>query len=118
MGEGTVHQIHQELCRVRPRAYTTVLTIMDRMAQKGIVTRRKEGRAFLYRANLTAEEARGRAVEQIVSGFFDGSEEALAAHLAARLGAATFPAPGAISVDAPAKTSLESTQQNLDETLL
>ncbi len=121
MGEGTVHRIHQQLCLVRPRAYTTVLTIMDRMAQKGIVTRRKEGRAFLYQANLTAEEARGRAVEQIVTGFFDGSEEALAAHLAARLGDKSLSAlsgPGAISVDAPAKTSLESTQQNLHETLL
>lgn len=118
MGEGTVHQIHQQLCVARPRAYTTVLTIMDRMAQKGIVTRRKEGRAFLYRANLTAEEARGRAVEQIVSGFFDGSEEALAAHLASRLGTKPFVASAAVSVDASAKTSLESIQQNLDETLL
>ena len=119
MGEGTVRDIHRELTAARPRAYTTVLTIMDRLAQKGIVTRRKVGRAFRYQANLSADEARVKAVEKIVAGFFDGSADALAAHLAAR-----GSAPGAVSiaagtsVDAPATLAVESTQQNLDETLL
>jgi predicted transcriptional regulator len=87
MGEGTVRDIHRQLEIARPRAYTTVLTIMDRLAQKGIVTRRKVGRAYRYHANLSADEARSMAVEKIVAGFFDGSEDALAAHLAARAGA-------------------------------
>ena len=119
MGEGTVRDIHRELTAARPRAYTTVLTIMDRLAQKGIVTRHKVGRAFRYQANLSADEARVKAVEKIVAGFFDGSADALAAHLAARSSA-----PGVDSiakgtpVDAPATLAVESTQQNLDETLL
>jgi BlaI family transcriptional regulator, penicillinase repressor len=119
MGEATVRDIHRELAAARPRAYTTVLTIMDRLAQKGIVARRKVGRAFLYQANLSADEARVKAVEKIVAGFFEGSAEALAAHLAARGGA-----PGAFApavppvVDAPAPVPVESTQQDLDETLL
>ena len=81
LGESTVREIHAALAATRPRAYTTVMTIMDRLAQKGIVTRYKSGRAFRYRANLSAEEARLKAVEKIVNGFFDGSTEALAAHL-------------------------------------
>lgn len=81
LGESTVREIHGALASTRPRAYTTVMTIMDRLAQKGIVTRYKSGRAFRYRANLSAEEARLKAVEKIVDGFFDGSAEALAAHL-------------------------------------
>ena len=105
-------------CRGRPRAYTTVLTIMDRLAQKGIVTRRKVGRAFRYQANLTADEARLKAVEKIVAGFFEGSADALAAHLAARGAAAGLFLPPAPVVDAPATLAVESTQQNLDETLL
>lgn len=80
-GESTVREIHGALAATRPRAYTTVMTIMDRLSQKGIVTRYKSGRAFRYRANLSAEEARLKAVEKIVDGFFDGSKEALAAHL-------------------------------------
>src|SRR5208283_4972505 len=78
------------LSAARPRAYTTVLTIMDRLAQKGIVSRRKSGRAYLYRANLSVEDARVKAVEKIVAGFFSGSSDALIAHLEAR-GAATRP---------------------------
>ncbi len=82
LGEGTVRQIQQRLAPFRPRAYTTIMTIMDRLARKGVVTRRKVGRAYLYWPNLTPEEARAHAVAQVVEGFFEGSAEALAAHLA------------------------------------
>jgi BlaI family transcriptional regulator, penicillinase repressor len=82
LGEGTVRDIHGQLAASRPRAYTTIMTIMDRLAHKGIVTRRRVGRAYRYQANLTAEEARVSAIEKIVAGFFGGSTEALAAHLA------------------------------------
>jgi predicted transcriptional regulator len=83
LGEGTVREIHRQLAASRPRAYTTIMTIMDRLAQKGIVARRKVGRAYRYQANLTADQARASAIEKVVTGFFDGSAEALAAHLAA-----------------------------------
>lgn len=119
MGEGTVRDIHRVLATSRPRAYTTVLTIMDRLEQKGIVARRKVGRAFLYQARLSAEEARLKAVEKIVEGFFDGSPEALAAHLSSQGSAARevhSPAPAA--VDAPGTPVAELQTQNLDETLL
>ena len=54
----------------RPRAYTTIMTIMDRLARKGVVERRKVGRAYLYRPNLSAEEARAH-------GFGPGGREFL-----------------------------------------
>jgi hypothetical protein len=66
---------------------------MDRLARKGIVTRRKVGRAYRYQASLSADEARVSAIQKIVTGFFDGSAEALAAHLAAAGGAAHSLAP-------------------------
>lgn len=119
LGEGTVRDIHRALAASRPRAYTTVLTIMDRLEQKGIVTRRKVGRAFHYQARLSAEEARLRAVEKIVEGFFDGSPEALAAHLSSQGGAAReFLSPPPATVDAPATPVAELQTQNLDERLL
>jgi predicted transcriptional regulator len=119
MGEGTVRDIHRGLAVTRPRAYTTVMTIMDRLEQKGIVTRRKVGRAFCYAAMLSAEEARLKAVEKIVEGFFQGSPEALAAHLTARGGLARdFGAASPAAVDAPGISVAELPSQNLDETLL
>ena len=92
LGEGTVRQIQQCLAPYRPRAYTTIMTILDRLAHKCIVTRRKVGRAYLYRPNLSAQEARAHAVEQVVESFFAGSPEALAAHLAGVAGG-TGPLP-------------------------
>ena len=119
MGEGTVRDIHHELSESRKRAYTTVLTIMDRLAQKGIVTRHKAGRAYLYRANLSADEARMKAVEKIVAGFFAGSTDALAAHLAARGGVASLLSPPAAADSETRAPRVEQVHfRNLDETLL
>jgi predicted transcriptional regulator len=81
LGEATVKQVQESLMARRPRAYTTIMTILDRLAQKGIVARRKVGRAYLYRASLQVTEAQQSAVQQLVAGFFGGSREALAAHL-------------------------------------
>src|SRR5271170_2763814 len=81
MGHGTVREIRDRLAARRPRAYTTIMTIMDRLARKGIVERRKVGRAYLYHPNLSAEEARVHALDQVIENFFAGSKEALLAQL-------------------------------------
>src|ERR1700729_4385920 len=81
MGEGTVREIRDALAPRRPRAYTTIMTIMDRLARKGIVERRKNGRAYIYSPNLSAEEARAQALGQVVENYFGGSKEALIAQL-------------------------------------
>jgi BlaI family transcriptional regulator, penicillinase repressor len=81
VGEATVREIRDLLAPRRPRAYTTIMTIMDRLARKGIVERRKVGRAYLYRPNLTADEARSQALGQVVENYFGGSKEALIAQL-------------------------------------
>jgi predicted transcriptional regulator len=82
IGEATVRDIQVALQPTTPRAYTTIMTILDRLAQKGIVLRQKSGRAWVYRANLSADEARSHALAQLVEGFFGGSKEGLAQHLA------------------------------------
>jgi BlaI family penicillinase repressor len=81
MGQGTVREIRDRLAERRPRAYTTIMTIMDRLARKGVVERRKVGRAYMYRPNLSAEEARKQALGQVIENFFGGSKEALLAQL-------------------------------------
>jgi predicted transcriptional regulator len=56
-------------------AYTTVMTTMDRLFKKGLLARRKSGRAFLYRAVATREEIEGAVAAEIVQGLLqrDGS---------------------------------------------
>ncbi len=112
MGEGTVREIRDRLAERLPRAYTTIMTIMDRLARKGIVERRKFGRAYIYRANLTAEDARSQALGHVVEKFFGGSKDMLLAHLgnsqtqpATRAAAATASAGGGGSFSAAASSS-------------
>jgi BlaI family penicillinase repressor len=82
--EATVRQIQESLSARRPRAYTTIMTILDRLAQKGVVSRRKVGKAYVYVANLRTGDAQQHAVQQVVEGFFGGSRAALAEHLAGK----------------------------------
>lgn len=81
LGAATVREIRDRLAERRPRAYTTIMTIMDRLARKGVVERHKAGRAYIYRARLSAGEARSQAVAQLVENFFGGSKEELLAQL-------------------------------------
>lgn len=46
----TVREVHEALAADRDIAYTTVMTVMDRLAKKELVAQRREGRAYLYRA--------------------------------------------------------------------
>jgi predicted transcriptional regulator len=81
LGEGTVRQIRDGLATTRPRAYTTIMTIMGRLERKGIVERRKAGRGYVYKPALTAEQARSHALKQMVESFFGGSHEAMLAEV-------------------------------------
>ncbi len=83
MGEGTVREIRDRLAERRVRAYTTIMTIMDRLARKGVVERHKMGRKYVYRAKLSAEDARAHALEQVLENFFGGSKERMLAQISA-----------------------------------
>ncbi|HKS95579.1 MAG TPA: BlaI/MecI/CopY family transcriptional regulator [Terriglobia bacterium] len=77
LGESTVHGIRAALLATRPLAYTTVMTIMDRLARKGVVEREKRGRAHVYRPAVTDAEVRDRALDRLVGNFFLGSRQRL-----------------------------------------
>jgi predicted transcriptional regulator len=111
LGEGTVREIRETLAPRRPRAYTTIMTIMDRLTQKGIVERQRTGRAWKYRANLSKEDARAHAVAQVVENFFGGSMEELLSQMAGANGrrpAARADAVSAMAPEEPASVSATS----------
>ena len=81
LGEGTVRDVRQVLVGNRNLAYTTVMTVLDRLEKRGGVSRRKQGRSFLYSPKLSREALRKLAVKEFIDAFFDGSEDALARYL-------------------------------------
>lgn len=52
----TVRQVHERLSRDRDLAYTTVMTVLDRLAKKGVVTQQRAERAYRYAPAQTREE--------------------------------------------------------------
>lgn len=82
LGEATVEDIRARLLPTRPLAYTTVMTVMDRLARKGVAERRKRGRAHLYSSAVAEEAVREHALGRLVENFFGGSREKLRDHLA------------------------------------
>ncbi len=66
-GEGNVRDVIDRLGR--PLAYTTVMTTLDRLYKKGLLTRRKSERAFIYSAALTREEWEHKRTGDFVAGF-------------------------------------------------
>ncbi|HEU5075016.1 MAG TPA: BlaI/MecI/CopY family transcriptional regulator [Polyangiaceae bacterium] len=81
--------VREVQARLQPKselAYTTVLTVLDRLHEKDLVRREKRGRAFYYRPHVTAEQWRGQRAAKILAGrdapptravlmaFLDGAE--------------------------------------------
>ncbi|MBI3471097.1 MAG: BlaI/MecI/CopY family transcriptional regulator [Candidatus Solibacter usitatus] len=79
--EGKVNAVRQVVSRTKPLAYTTVMTLLDRLARKGTVSRRKVGRAYVYAPARSREAMRWAALREFVDAYFDGSYEALAEFL-------------------------------------
>jgi predicted transcriptional regulator len=79
---GTVAEIHGMLVAAgHDVAYTTIQTMLNRLESKGLVARDSSDRAHRYRPVLEEPTVVGSAVQRLAARFFDGSKEALAAHL-------------------------------------
>jgi predicted transcriptional regulator len=52
-------------------AYTTVMTTLDRLYKKGLLVRRKDGRAFLYSARFSPEELERGVAQDVIGSLLD-----------------------------------------------
>ena len=73
LGEGNVEEVRVCVSRGRPLAYTTVLTLLDRLSRRGAVSRRKEGRGFRYQPSIERDKLRRLALGQFLDHHFGGS---------------------------------------------
>ena len=69
----TPRAVHDALAPERELAYTTVMTILARLWQKGLLERRKEGKAFEYRPLVSKEERAARRMSELLAAAGDGA---------------------------------------------
>jgi predicted transcriptional regulator len=65
----------------KDRAYTSVMSLLNVMAEKKLVTRVPEGRAFRYTARFRPEQAERAMLRDLLHRVFEGSASALVARL-------------------------------------
>ena len=80
-GASTVRQVWQVLNARRKRHYMSTKSLLDVMTDKGLLDRQRQGRAFVYRANVNRETALGQILDSLLGRVFEGSASALVAHL-------------------------------------
>ena len=80
-GEATVHDVRAALAPQRDAAYTTVMTVMSRLAAKGVLRRRKSGRAYVYEPVAEQEQLAGSMLSGLVDRLYGGSSTRAIAHL-------------------------------------
>ena len=72
-GPCTVRDVHDCLNRTKPTGYTTVLKLMQIMAEKGSVRRNEEQRAHVYQAVAPRENTQRQLVGELLDRAFGGS---------------------------------------------
>ena len=84
-GPSTAREVHEQLQESREIAYSTVLTVLRRLEERGQLTREKVSRSHVYQAAVAATDLRRRSLTDLVSRFF-GSPGELVLHLLKKSG--------------------------------
>ncbi len=77
LGEATVKQVRKRILKDREVAYTTIMTVMKNLADKGYLEYRKDGVTYVYSPAVEPESVRFSLVNDLVKKVFRGSPKEL-----------------------------------------
>ena len=81
LGVGTVEQIRSELPPRYRGAYTTVQTVLNRLAERQLLTREREGRGLVYRPTFSEAEYLSGTIRRTLSGASSDARQAALANI-------------------------------------
>ena len=81
LGTATVRQVYETLLERRRIAYTTVMTMMNILEQKGYLQKEQADRAYVYQPTQPQQLVIRSMVREFLDRVFNGSAEPLLAHL-------------------------------------
>ena len=100
-GEATVREVYETLREDLPIVQNTVQAFLRTMTEKRLVTYRKRGRTFVYRASERGQHTKRRLLGSLLERVFDGSLDQLVA--------------SAVSLKRPSPVELKKLQELLDD---
>ena len=77
MGEATVKQVRKRILESREVAYTTIMTVMKNLAEKGYLKYRKDGVTYVYSPAQKPESVRSNLAKELIKKVFKGSPKQL-----------------------------------------
>ncbi len=84
LGEATVADVRERILEDRDVAYTTIMTVMKKLAEKGYLTYHKEGRSYVYEPAQQPNEVQHSLLQRLMEKVFNGSPSALVQTLVQR----------------------------------
>ena len=81
LGEATVQQVRQQLKRTKQPAYTTVLSVMQKLEKQGWLRHRLEGRQYVYAPVQSMAQAGAKSLHRFIDRVFQGDPLLMFQHL-------------------------------------
>ncbi len=76
-GSATVKDVCEVMSKRKRTAYTTILTLMGILEEKGALSHVRSGRAYLYKPLLSRKQAVRNQIHDVITRLFDGKPENL-----------------------------------------
>jgi predicted transcriptional regulator len=86
LGAGTVEQVRSELPPRYRGAYNTIQTVLNRLAERGLLERVREGRGFVYRPRLSEADYLSGTIRHTLAGASPDARRAALANIIGGLG--------------------------------
>ncbi len=84
LGEATVSDVRERILNDRDVAYTTVMTVLKKLAEKGYLDYHKEGRSYVYEPAQAPDAVQHSLLQRLMEKVFEGSPSALVQTLVER----------------------------------
>ena len=83
----TVRDVYEKLRPEKNLAYTTIMTIMSRLAEKGLLKREPQGNAYVYSPTISESDFAKQVVSEVLDGLLEEFSEPAISHMVDKLGA-------------------------------
>lgn len=80
-----VRDVHRELTKKREIAYTTIMTVMGRLVEKGLLVREQVGNSYVYRPSRSRADFTRLVVQEVIDGLLEEFAEPAISHFVNRI---------------------------------